>query len=89
MNAPVAALAFDKSGNLYAGGGIWGGDIAKWDGSSWSALRSGMNNGFYSLTVDGSGNLAGGWFTTAGGTSASYIAKGDFPAVVAGNAGVS
>ena len=45
----VYALAVDASGNLYAGGdfttagGVSANRIAKWDGSSWSALGSGMN----------------------------------------------
>jgi hypothetical protein len=52
--------------------------IAKWDGSSWSALGSGMNGGVSALAVDGSGNVyAGGNFTTAGGVSANFIAKWD------------
>ena len=45
------ALAFDASGNLYAGGnfttagGVSANCIAKWDGTSWSALGSGMSDG--------------------------------------------
>ena len=43
----------------------------------WFAI-SGMNFLNYALTVDDSGNLyAGGQFTTAGGTSANYVAKWD------------
>jgi PKD repeat protein len=83
MNGTVLALAFDSSGNLYAGGGFTtaGGisarSIAKWNGSSWSALGSGMNGGnVWALAVDNSGNLyAGGNFTTAGGVSANRVAK--------------
>jgi hypothetical protein len=49
--------------------------IAEWDGSSWSALGTGMNHPVNALATDSSGNLyAGGWFTTAGGYSANYIA---------------
>jgi|GEM_PF-1983603 len=80
----VYALAFDGSGNLYAGGdfttagGVAANHIAKWDGSSWSALSTGMNLVVYALAFDGSGNLyAGGYLTTAGGVSANYIAKWD------------
>ena len=82
MDDTVYALAFDASGNLYAGGcfttagGVSANRIAKWDGSSWSALGSGMNDSVYALAVDASGNLyAGGYFTTAGGVSANRIAK--------------
>ena len=83
----VYALAVDASGNLYAGGDfkIAGAElvnyIAKWDGMSWSALGSGMNNYVYALAVDGSGYLyAGGGFTTAGGKAAPYIARCNIPA---------
>ncbi len=82
MNADVHALAFDSSGNLYAGGSFTtaGGEnanrVAKWNGSTWSALGSGMNNEVYALAFDGSGNLyAGGKFTSAGGVTANRIAK--------------
>ncbi|MEN9846369.1 MAG: hypothetical protein RIS36_1516, partial [Pseudomonadota bacterium] len=81
-NGIVYALTADSSGNLYAGGGFTtaGGTtanyIAKWNGTSWSALGTGMDSGVYALTVDSSGNLyAGGWFTTAGGTTVNYLAK--------------
>ena len=45
----VSALALDGAGNLYAGGGflnaggVWVGHIAKWNGSTWSALGSFMS----------------------------------------------
>ena len=58
-------------------------NIAKWNGLSWSALGTGIDNGqggaVDSLAVydDGSGPAlyAGGLFTTAGGISANRIAK--------------
>jgi len=86
MNAYVKAFAVDSSYNLYAGGwfkyagGILANNIAKWDGSTWSALGSGMggysSSSVYALALDSSDNLtAGGYFITAGGTSANYIAK--------------
>ena len=60
-------------------GGAPGNWFARWDGSSWSALGSGLNNGVRGLTVydDGTGPalFAGGDFTSAGGTSANRIAK--------------
>ena len=74
----------DGNGNLYAGGGftLAGGvnvnanHIARWEGSSWSALGSGTDDHVYALAVDSSGDLyAGGEFTTAGGKPSSYIAR--------------
>ena len=80
----VYALAVDSTGTLYAGGefttagGVSANRIAKWDGDSWLALGSGMNNYVYTLAVDSTGSLyAGGDFTTTGGVSANYIAKWD------------
>ncbi|MEB3214320.1 MAG: hypothetical protein VKL39_23425, partial [Leptolyngbyaceae bacterium] len=84
----VSALAFDNDGNLYAGGsftvagGITVNRIAKWDGSSWSALGSGVNigvnNSVNALAFDNNGNLyAGGSFTVAGGITVNRIAKWD------------
>jgi hypothetical protein len=81
-SGPVTALALDGSGNLYAGGefitagGVIANSIAMWDGSSWSALGSGMDGTVWALALDGSGKLyAGGYFTTAGGKPSSYIAR--------------
>jgi hypothetical protein len=81
---------FDEVGGpaLYAGGsftiagGMIANRIARWNGSSWSALGSGMGGSspiVHALTVfdDGGGPAlyAGGEFSTAGGASASRIAK--------------
>jgi hypothetical protein len=80
----VYALAFDSSGNLYAGGyftsagGVSANAIARWDGSAWSALGSGIGGygTVYSLVYDNSGNLyAGGAFNVAGGVPANSIAQ--------------
>jgi hypothetical protein len=75
-------LALAVSGNtLYAGGdfttagGIASTNIAQWNGSSWSALGSGMNGRVSALAVSGSTLYAGGNFTTAGGIAASSIAQ--------------
>jgi hypothetical protein len=86
MDAPVYSLAVNGS-DLYAGGqfstagGVAAGCIAKWDGSAWSALGSGVSSQtpaytfIYALAFSGSDLYAGGNFTTAGGSSISYIAK--------------
>ena len=86
----VSALAVFDDGSgpaLYTGGdfttagGVAADYIAKWDGSTWSPLGSGMNNGIFALTVfdDGRGPTlcAGGYFFTAGGNAAYNIATWD------------
>jgi trimeric autotransporter adhesin len=87
---PVKTLLFDKDDNLYAGGDFnTAGDveahnIAKWDGTRWSALGDGIqssdSNGCLvnALAIDDDGVLyAGGRFMKAG-TAESYgIAKWD------------
>jgi hypothetical protein len=50
--------------------------IARWDGSAWSSLGSGMNGSVRALALLSNGDLvAGGGFTTAGGVSANNIAR--------------
>ncbi|MGA1701651.1 MAG: hypothetical protein ACO4BY_11045 [Candidatus Nanopelagicales bacterium] len=73
MNNTVYALVTDSAGNLYAGGsfttagGAPANRVAKWNGTSWSALGTGMNNNVTALATDSAGNLyAGALFTTAG-----------------------
>jgi hypothetical protein len=63
----VRALALDGNGNLYTGGDFYTADgvivnnIAKWNGSSWSALGSGQDF-IMALAMDDRGNLyAGGY----------------------------
>jgi len=90
FNTPfVYALA--ASGNVvYAGGNftnagnIVANYIAKWDGSIWSPLGSGMSNGSYALYIPpfvyalslSPGRLiAGGGFTMAGGKVSGYVAE--------------
>jgi hypothetical protein len=80
MDGPVNAIALSGS-DVYAGGTFFsaGGSpamfIAKWNGTAWSALGSGLNNTVYSLAVSGPDIYAGGVFTTAGGSPANRIAK--------------
>src|SRR5262249_37609523 len=52
-------------------------NVAKWDGSTWNALGSGMDYFVYALAVSGSDLYAGGFFTTADGVAAASIAKWD------------
>jgi hypothetical protein len=80
MNSTVNALAVNGT-ELYAGGGFTtaGGVgvnyIAKWNGTSWSALGSGMNVAPLALAVIGTDLYAGGNFTTAGGKPSGSIAR--------------
>ncbi|MEX1275236.1 MAG: LamG-like jellyroll fold domain-containing protein [Bacteroidota bacterium] len=87
-NGEVWALAVMGSdlyvgGNFTTAGGNTVNHIAKWNGSSWSALISssnginGINGMVTALAVIGTDLYAGGWFTTAGGIPAENIAKWD------------
>ena len=49
--------------------------IARWNGSTWSSLSTGMDNDVYTLVNYGGELVAGGWFTEAGGVQASRIAS--------------
>lgn len=88
----VAALAIDGTGNVYVGGtftnagGIGANNIARWDGTNWSGLGSGIltpsnrplppESVVDALAVSATGKLyAGGLFTNAGGIVASNIAE--------------
>jgi len=51
--------------------------VARWNGSSWSAVGAGMNNTVVTVAVAGSNLYAGGIFTTADGVSANRIARWD------------
>jgi hypothetical protein len=80
----VYALAVLSNGDLLAGGdfdfagGASANNIARWNGSAWSALGSGLNNNVRALTVRSNGYVvAGGDFTSAGGVSANRIAQWD------------
>ena len=78
--ATVHALAVSGT-DLYAGGsfttagGTAANHIAKWNGSAWSALGSGMDSEVDALAVSGTDLYAGGCFTTAGGKVAGHVAK--------------
>ena len=72
-------------GEFTAAGGVTVNRIARWDGSMWQSLGSGMSNIVRSLTTwdpDGEGPLAeqlvaGGSFPTAGGVTVNRIARWD------------
>jgi hypothetical protein len=81
VNGRVNAAVTDGSGNLYIGGaftnagGSAANHIAQWNGSSWSALGSGMDGPVLALAASGNTVYAGGAFTNAGGSAANYIAQ--------------
>jgi hypothetical protein len=93
----VEALAVNGT-DLYAGGsfttagGVAANNIAKWNGSAWSALSSGMGGGnltVSALAVSRTNLYAGGYFTDAGGVPASGIAKWNGSAWSALGSGIS
>ncbi len=77
-----------SGGDLYVGGyfintdGIAANSIAKWNGSSWSALGSGLGGTYanvFALALSGSDLYVGGSFATAGGKVSGYIARAYLP----------
>lgn len=82
-NLLVAAAAVDSGGRLYVGGyftfigSVAASRVACWDGSTWTALGSGLNGYVHSLTVLGTDLYAGGDFTEAGGAPAARVARWD------------
>ncbi len=99
FDSQVLCLLTDPSSNvLYAGGafkkvdGTTVNGIAKWDGSSWSALGdgfSGTNAVVYSLALYNGDLYAGGHFTKSGSTTVNNIAKWDGNAWVPVGTGTS
>jgi hypothetical protein len=93
VQGSISALATFDDGSgpaLYVGGffteagGVPANSIARWDGTSWTALGPGVSGSFpavYSLTVfdDGSGSAlyVGGEFTQAGANPAGRVARWD------------
>ncbi len=80
----VSVLLPDGMGGIYVGGafqnaGGWpdADYIARWDGSGWSALGTGMNNRVAALLLRDDTLYAGGSFVQAGGQLASRVARWD------------
>ncbi|MFK7742916.1 MAG: hypothetical protein AB8H80_21570 [Planctomycetota bacterium] len=78
----VRAVAELPNGDLVAGGsfthagGFPANNIARWDGTAWSPLGTGVSGRVFALLVLPSGDLvAAGQFQTAGGTSVDSIAR--------------
>ena len=73
----VAASGSDVyvGGSFSTAGGISATNVAKWNGSTWSALGIGVNNDVYALTVSSNDLYVGGLFLKAGGLTANRVAK--------------
>ncbi len=73
----IAALGSDVyvGGSFTEAGGQPAGGIARWNGSSWSNLGSGVNNAVYALAAAGSDLYVGGVFSEAGGQPISGVAR--------------
>ncbi len=73
--------ALVAGGTFLSAGGTSVNNIARWDGSRWSALAGGVSHGVDALVVhdDGTGPAlyAGGGFTMAGGAAANKVARWD------------
>lgn len=63
--------SFTKAGSVNAT------NIARWNGTSWSALGNGVNDRVYAIAVQGNQVFAGGKFTQAGSVNVNFIAKWD------------
>jgi hypothetical protein len=85
VSGTVSAAVVDGAGNLYIAGvftlvgDLFITNIAKWNGSSWSALGSGIGGVAFpalrALAVSSSDLYVGGPFTMAGRKISAYFAK--------------
>ena len=69
-------------------GGVTVNNIARWDGTNWSAIGSGVNGFVNGIAVSGNTLYAGGFFTSAGGSAANYAAMANLAplTILTGNA---
>jgi hypothetical protein len=80
-DASILAIALSGNGDLYVGGtflkagGVPANRIAKWNGSTWSALGTGTDDWVNALVIDGSNVYAAGKFIHAGGVTVNHVAK--------------
>ncbi|MEP0862183.1 MAG: T9SS type A sorting domain-containing protein [Ignavibacterium sp.] len=59
--------------DVYVGGKLFPGFLAKWDGNNWSSLGSGPNLWVNAICVKGTDIYVGGEFTSAGGKPSYYF----------------
>src|SRR5262249_54930369 len=64
-------------GSFTTAGGVSANYIARWNGTSWSPLGTGMDNEVYALTVYNGKLIAGGYFTHANGILVDRVAQWD------------
>ena len=86
MTLAVSGTDLYAGGYFTTAGGTSANYIAKWNGTSWSTLSSGLDNVVFALEFDGQGNLlVGGFFTqvcgnaacNSGNTTVNRIARWD------------
>jgi hypothetical protein len=87
INDQVYSLLGDTAGNLYVGGafpsvnGTPGGLIARWDGTNWSSLGTGLSPISFgrvsALLTDSASLYVGGIFITAGDVNVDALARWD------------
>lgn len=80
LDGPVYAMvstsnAFYVAGSFSKAGGVPANNVAKWDGTNWSALGDGIDGQVFALAVMGTNLYAGGQFHSAGTVGAINIAK--------------
>jgi hypothetical protein len=72
----LAAIGTDLyvGGQFNRAGGTTASNIARWNGSSWSSVGTGVNGSVLALAVAGNSVYAGGFFSQAGGATANRVA---------------
>jgi hypothetical protein len=74
-------------GHFTAAGGMAASRIARWNGTSWQTLGTGLNDDALDLAVLDGDLIASGFFTAAGGQRASRVARWDGTAWISMDAG--
>lgn len=102
LNGATRALAINGT-NVYAAGDFTAATnndgvplpanrLARWNGTSWSALGTGLNNTVSALALSGREMFAGGDFTMTGGQVSAWVARAylpDLPALAIRRSGLN